>query len=133
MTKNKQDTLDNPMRRDNDGCRACKDLLAHMERFFDILQNARKSSEADWLTVDQVANELKISKSIVYRLIHNGLLPATNIAADNGKLPRKGHYRIKRSDLNKYLESKQVNPLPDKSNSASRPLRHIKVKNHLGL
>lgn len=98
-----------------------------------MLKAARRTSASDWLTVDEIASELKVSKSIVYRLIRHGELEAINIVDSNGKIAQKGHYRIKRSSLNHYLDSKKVRPFPNKSIRTSRPPRFPKVKNHLGL
>ena len=39
-----------------------------------MLETARRSFASDWLTVDEIAAELRISKSVVYRLIRNGEL-----------------------------------------------------------
>ena len=104
-----------------------------MQRFFDMLQNARRSYESDWLTVEDIAKELKISKNVVYRLIRNGELEAVNVVGTDGHIPQRGHYRIKRSSLNKYLEAKKVRPMPDEQIRVSRPRQLQKVKNHLGL
>ena len=106
-----------------------------MRQFFDMLGAARTSSASDWLTVDEIAAELKVSKSIVYRLIHLGELEAVDIVVidDDSEIAKKGHYRIKRSALNQYLESKKVKPLPNQVTYPSRSRRLPKVKNHLGL
>ena len=104
-----------------------------MQQFFDILQSAQKSLDSDWLTVDDIASELKISKTVVYRLIRNGELEAVNVVETNGHIPQRGHYRIKRSSLNKYLEAKKVKTIPDESVRISRPRCFPKVTNHLGL
>ncbi len=117
----------------NETCPICKDLLTQMQRFFDMLQNARRTYESDWLTVDEIAKELKISKNVVYRLIRNGELEAVNVIGTNGHIAQRGHYRIKRLSLNKYLEAKKVKPPPDKTVRISRPRQFPKVKNHLGL
>ena len=85
------------------------------------------------MTVDEVAAELRISKSVVYRLIRNGELEAVDLVGTNGKIAQKGHYRITRSSLNQFLESKKVRPLPNQLTHPSRPTRFPKVKNHLGL
>jgi excisionase family DNA binding protein len=127
------DKPDNLKAQGNEACLLCKDLLAQMQRFFDILQNARRSYESDWLTVEDIAKELKISKNVVYRLIRNGELEAVNVVGTNGHIAQRGHYRIKRSSLNKYLEAKKVNPMPDEPIRVSLPKRFPKVKNHLGL
>ena len=55
-------------------CSVCRDLLANMRQFFDMLGVARTSSASAWLPVDEIASELKVSKSIVYRLIRHGEL-----------------------------------------------------------
>jgi len=117
----------------NESCSVCRDLLTHMSRFFGMLETAHKASESDWLTVNDIAKELKISKSIVYRLIHHGELEAVDIVETNGEIAKKGHYRIKRSSLNEYLESKKVRPFPNQSAHRTRSRRFPKVKNHLGL
>jgi predicted transcriptional regulator len=116
---------------DSKNCSVCKDLLINIGRFFDMLETARRSFASDWLTVAEVAAELKISKSIVYRLIRNG--EAVDLVDTNGKIARKGHYRITRSSLNQFLESKKVRPLPNQVTHPSRSRRVPIVKNHLGL
>lgn len=133
MSQKTSDNLINPERTNSKNCKVCRDLLAHMERFIDMLQSIRKSDASEWLTVDDIAKELKVSKTIVYRLIRNGELEAVNIVENNGKIAEKGHYRIQRSSLNQYLEAKKVRPFPSKSVRSSRPKGFPKVKNHLGL
>ena len=93
---------------DSKNCPVCQDLLIHIERFFDMLETTRRQHTSDWLTVDDIAKEMRISKSIVYRLVRNGELEAVNIVETNDKIAQRGHYRIKRSSLNKYIESKRV-------------------------
>ena len=111
----------------------CKDLLVNLGRFFEMVRTASPPQPSDWLTVEEISQELKISKSIVYRLIRNGELEAVDlVVGDEGKTPQKGHFRIRRSALDQYLEAKKVKPL---SNPPARPpaRRFPKVKNHLGL
>jgi hypothetical protein len=72
-----------------------------------------------------------LGRLLIYRLIRNGELEAIDLIAGDGEIPQKGHYHIKRSGLNRYLETKKVKPLP---NQSSRPRPHgssPKVKNHL--
>jgi excisionase family DNA binding protein len=104
-----------------------------MGQFFDMLETARKSPSSDWLTVDDIAKELKISKSIVYRLIRQGELEAVNIAVNGNGTASKGHYRVKKPALDQYLESKKVKTLPKQTKQTPRSRRFPKVKNHLGL
>ena len=118
---------------DTGGCSVCRELLVNLGRFFEMLEAVCDSHRSDWLTVEDVAGELKISKSIVYRLIRNGDLEAVNlVVGDEGKMPQKGHFRIKRSALNQYLDARKVKPLPGEP--PRLPARRFpKVKNHLGL
>jgi excisionase family DNA binding protein len=127
------DNLNNKETPGSEACLLCEDLLKQMQRFFDMLQSARKSHDSDWLTVEEIAEELKISKNVVYRLIRNGELETVNVVGTDGHIPQRGHYRIKRSSLNKYLEAKIVKPIPDEPIRISRPRQFPKVKNHLGL
>ncbi len=133
MIREISDNLNGTETADSKNCSVCKDLHINIGRFFDMLETARRSFASDWLTVDEIAAELKISKSIVYRLIRNGDLEAVDLVDTNGKIARKGHYRITRSSLNKFLESKKVRPLPNQVTHPSRSRRLPKVKNHHGL
>ncbi len=133
MIREKSDNLNDAEMADSRNCSVCKDLLINVGRFFDMFETARRSFASDWLTVDEIAAELKISKSVVYRLIRNGELEAVDLVDANGKIARKGHYRITRSSLNQFLESKKVRPLPSQVTHPSRSRRQPKVKNHLGL
>lgn len=86
-----------------------------MERFLALLQSVRQEQVSDWLTVEEIAAELKISKSIVYRLIRSGELEAVDIVDNQGRIARKGHYRVRRISLNHYLDGKKVKVLPGKA------------------
>ncbi len=133
MIREKSDNLNDAEMADSKNCSVCKDLLINIGRFFDMLETARRSFASDWLTVDEIAVELKISKSVVYRLIRNGELEAVDLVDTNGRIARKGHYRITRSSLDQFLESKKVRPLPNQVTHPSRSMRLPKVKNYLGL
>ncbi len=128
-----------PVNHENDGhygdvdCSVCKEMLRNLERFADMLQRTRTHS-AQWLTVDDVAAELKLSKSIVYRIIRNGEMTAINVVETGGRMAQKGHYRVKREWLDKYVESKTTLPIPAPAKRLSSPrLRIPHVKNYLGL
>ena len=117
---------------DEDTCHACKDLLRNMEQFFKILEDARAVT-SEWLTVSDVAKELKISRSVVYRLIRNGRLQAVDIVETDGHKAQRGHYRIRRSELEEYLNSAKTKATPDVKAKTHRSRRHPPVKNYLGL
>ena len=53
------------------------------------------------LTAAEVADELRVSTMTVYRLIKGGELPAVRVGRN---------YRVRRSDLDQYLESQIVDP-----------------------
>jgi excisionase family DNA binding protein len=119
---------------DADGCSVCGELLANLGRFLEMLEAVRDSHRSDWLTVDEIAQELKLSKSIVYRLIRNGELEAVDLVpGDEGGIHPKGHFRISRSALHQYLEAKKVRPLPSPPTRLRPSRRFPKVKNHLRL
>jgi len=126
---------ENDLNRANaEGCSVCRELLANLGRFLEMLEAVRDSHRSDWLTVDEIAQELKLSKSIVYRLIRNGELEAVDLVpGDEGGIHPKGHFRVSRSALHQYLEAKKVRPLP-RLPSRRRPSRRFpKVKDYLGL
>jgi excisionase family DNA binding protein len=115
-------------------CSVCKDLLIHLKQFLDLIASAHTTHRSqNWLTVEEVADELRISRSIVYRLIRNGELEAINIVEAGGRYTRKGHYRIERKNLQNYLDSKKTSPTQRHSQNHSFRRQFPKVKNHLGL
>jgi len=133
LIRNRSDNLKDSETANGKNCSACKDLIVYLGQFLDMLETAHKSLTSDWLTVDEIASELKLSKSVIYRLIRNGELEAVDLVDTNGKIARKGHYRITRSSLNQFLESKKVRPLSKQAPSPPRSNHFSKVKNHLGL
>jgi len=133
MFQEKLDNLNNLKKADTESCSVCEELLIHLEQFFNMFEAAHKPPATKWLTVDDIAKELKVSKSIVYRLIRRGELEAVDIVETGDNIAKKGHYRVKRSKLNQYLERKKVNPFPDTSTHRTCSRRTMKVKNHLGL
>ena len=84
-------------------------------------------------TVDDVAAELKLSKSIVYRIIRNGEMISINVVETGSRMAQKGHYRIKREWLDKYIEQKIIEPLPSRSTRTVRARKLPQVKNYLGI
>jgi len=79
VSPRKSNNLNIPQEAGNETCLVCRDLLMHMERFFEMFKSSCESSMSDWLTVGEIASKLKVSKSIVYRLIRNGEIEAVDI------------------------------------------------------
>ncbi|MHB8841835.1 MAG: helix-turn-helix domain-containing protein [Candidatus Aquicultor sp.] len=52
-----------------------------------------------YLTLDQVAETLQVSKRSIYRWIEKRILPAIKL---------EGSYRISEEDLNRFLEERRV-------------------------
>lgn len=69
-------------------CSACRDLLSNMSRFSEMFEPASKPAALAWLTVNDIALELKVSKSIIYRLIRHGELEAVNIVETNREIAK---------------------------------------------
>ncbi len=59
-----------------------------------VAQNFR---EARFVTVNEVAQLMRVSKMTVYRLIRNGDLPAVRIGRG---------YRIREEDVHRYLDAR---------------------------
>ncbi|RLV50483.1 helix-turn-helix domain-containing protein [Nocardioides mangrovicus] len=52
-------------------------------------------SEVKFLTVAEVAAVMRVSKMTVYRLVHNGELPAVRVGRS---------FRVSETDVNEYLK-----------------------------
>ena len=59
--------------------------------------------QAEELTVDQVAEELKVHPKRVYKWIQNGELAATDLGTR-----ARHNYRINRSDLNDFKQRRRT-------------------------
>jgi excisionase family DNA binding protein len=52
-------------------------------------------SEVKFLTIAEVASMMRVSKMTVYRLVHNGDLPAVRVGRS---------FRVTEKDVNEYLQ-----------------------------
>lgn len=59
----------------------------------------------DLMTVDEVAKELRVNSRKVYQLVQSGELVAANIGTGERKI-----FRIARSDLEAFLQSRRQKP-----------------------
>lgn len=53
-------------------------------------------SEVKFLTIAEVASVMRVSKMTVYRLVHNGELPAVRVGRS---------FRVSEADVNEYLKN----------------------------
>ncbi|MDQ4004983.1 MAG: helix-turn-helix domain-containing protein, partial [Actinomycetota bacterium] len=58
---------------------------------------AKNLSEARFVTVNEVAQQMRVSKMTIYRLIRHGDLPAVRIGRG---------YRVREEDVHRYLDSR---------------------------
>ena len=59
----------------------------------------RSPMPARFLTLDEVADELAVTKTQVYTMVRDGELPAI-------KIGKKGHWRVERTKLEEYIEAR---------------------------
>jgi excisionase family DNA binding protein len=67
---------------------------APQESTVDTMAGKPELSEAKFLTVAEVAAMMRVSKMTVYRLVHNGELPAVRVGRS---------FRVVEGDVNEYL------------------------------
>jgi excisionase family DNA binding protein len=73
---------------------------------------------ARFLTLEEIAEELALTRSQVYAMVRDGELPAV-------KFGKKGHWRVERSRLEEYIAAKyaetaeyvRTNPLAEPADS----------------
>jgi len=66
-------------------------VLTHIEEHLAALRAERARSLEDWLTVEEVAKALKLSRDTVERLIGSGQLKAAAIDTPRGRGRRSRH------------------------------------------
>ena len=64
-----------------------------------MASNERPLSEVRFLTVAEVASVMRVSKMTVYRLVHNGELPAVRVGRS---------FRVPEQAVNDYLRDSYV-------------------------
>lgn len=78
------------------------DVLRRIEAYLAALNDVQPPTPREWLTVSEVAKELRVSRDTIERLIGSGQLRATCVRTSNGR-GRRNRYRIHRDWLNEYL------------------------------
>jgi excisionase family DNA binding protein len=77
------------------------------------MRNAQREITHDVMTVEQVAEYLQLNKMTVYKYIREGKLPASRIGKS---------YRVRRTDLDVFLEVSRVRPASGSAAAAARAL-----------
>lgn len=97
-------------------------VLQQIEGHLAALRAGTASARPDWLTVDEVAGELKLSRDSVERLIACGRLQAAEVTGVSGR-GRRRRVRIHRDWVDAFLKSSvklhSAEPKVRRSRSAS--------------
>ena len=95
--------IDRPSKPDPD--QKLLQVLEQIEAHLSDLRRSSSKSGEDWLTVMDAADELKVSRDTVERLISSGRIRVSEITTKAGKGLRR-RYRIRRDWLEAYLMEK---------------------------
>ena len=74
------------------------------------------------LTVQDVADLLKVSNSLVYNLIASGKIPSHRIGTGRGAI------RVRRDDLDQYVRQCRVEPVAPAVRTPRPQLKHLRLK-----
>ena len=76
-----------------------------LSNFIDVLRTSYENDKDEWLSPSRVATELGMHINTIYKIIQKGELVTYNlIVGNNGR----AYYRIRRSDLQDWLESRRM-------------------------
>lgn len=78
------------------------ETLHRIEQHLAALRRIQEAASRDWLTIQDVADGLQISRTTVERLIHSGRLQAAEIKSANGTGQRV-RFRIRREWIERFL------------------------------
>lgn len=77
-------------------------VLQQIEAHLAALRTGTTAARPDWLTIDEVASELKLSRDSVERLIAAGRLKAAEVTGAAGR-GRRRRFRIHRDWVEQFL------------------------------
>lgn len=98
-------------------------VLLRIEAHLAAMRPGASSLVMQWLTVEQVAKELDLSRDTVERWVSSGRLPAAELTTSAGSGTRR-RYRIRRDWLEDFLEaSVRSHFAADRQRRRSRALR----------
>lgn len=79
-------------------------VLLQIEAHLAALRQGAAGPRPDWMTVDEVANELRLSRDSVERLIACGRLQAAEVTGVAGR-GRRRRYRVRREWIDDFLKA----------------------------
>ena len=71
----------------------------------------RRALDEQWLTIQEVADRLRVSRDTVERWIHAGYLRAVDVTAGNGQVQHRSSWRISAASVAQFLERRANRPL----------------------
>jgi excisionase family DNA binding protein len=78
-------------------------VLRQIEEHLAALRNGAHNAASQWLTIDEVAKELRLSRDTVERLIAVGKLRAAEVSTSAGQGARH-RYRVRRDWIDEFLD-----------------------------
>ena len=97
------------------------ELLVRIEQHLAAIREHSERASCQWLTVDEVAAELQVSRDTVERLVAAGRLKASQIETPKGR-GRRHRYRIHREWIDNFFH-RNIKPSPP----AERPQRRKRI------
>ncbi|NLX15226.1 MAG: helix-turn-helix domain-containing protein [Phycisphaerales bacterium] len=98
-----------------------RDVLEQIEEHLAALRAGRTSPQQEWLTVTEVADELKVSRDTIERLIGSGQMKAASIETPKGR-GKRSRYRVRRDWMEDFMLSKANSaPTTPRQNHRRRP------------
>ena len=99
-------------------------VLTQIEEHLAALRAEHARSPEDWLTVEEVAKALKLSRDTVERLIGSGQLRAAAIETPRGRGKRNRH-RVRRDWMEEFMQ-KRITPRTSPVQTTTRYRKRFK-------
>lgn len=80
----------------------------------------QRELEEQWLTIQEVAERLRVSRDTVERWIHAGYLRAVDVAAGKGHVQHRPSWRVSAASVSQFLERRANRPLLPERRKPSR-------------
>lgn len=94
------------------------EVLERIEEHLSSMRSDQVKSPHDWLTIEEVAEELRLSRDSIERLVGSGQIKAAAIDTPRGK-GRRSRFRIRREWINEFMQTRVRGSTP-----AARSMPH---------